>query len=206
MRPDHHIILTLLSAEKAAIERKDIWQKLEPSEQGTLKSIDMLSKHLNTLREKDYIENGLSNYIDNKAILTWKITAQGRYMLSKEKPAQTQTQIQSEKPAAYQVEPAPIDEEPLTLIESIEITDPVALVGESQTLEITDPSAYVQAVHESIQELVVKLMEESKRVKKELPSVDKKISILSAIVDFNLFDNGVIKEIDELITWLEETA
>jgi hypothetical protein len=201
MKKQFEIVLSVLAATADHLNRQEIWEALEPTEQGQLKKIDDVSKILTDLRGKHWVKNGQSDYINGKTLFTWFITDEGRHALKAEKMISKEPK-NSEPPSEYKVERV-VDDEPLELIE---ITDPVALVGESQTLEITDPVAYVQAVHESIQELVTKLMAENKQPKKELLRVDKKIAILSAIVDFNLFDDGVTKEIEELVNYLEESA
>jgi len=214
MKKQFEIVLSVLAATTGPLNRQEIWEALEPTEQGQLKKIDDVSKILTDLRGKHWVKNGQSDYINGKTLFTWFITDEGREALKAERMISKEPK-NSEPPAEYKVERAVdgrVVDDPLELIEVvdekdvIEITDPVALVGESQTLEITDPVAYVQAVHESIQELVTKLMAENKQPKKELLRVDKKIAILSAIVDFNLFDDGVTKEIEELVNYLEEAA
>jgi hypothetical protein len=181
MKKQFEIVLSVLAATTGPLNRQEIWEALEPTEQGQLKKIDDVSKILTDLRGKHWVKNGQSDYINGKTLFTWFITDEGREalkaerMISKEPVA---SRVNSEPMAEYKVErvvDGRVVDDPLELIEVVDAKD---------VIEITDPVAYVQSVHESIQELVVKLIAENEK-KAALLDIDvlQTIAVLNEIVD-----------------------
>ena len=85
MNKRHEVILSALSMCNYEITNIDLFSKLGADHQ-TLFNNDhnRMAVELSKLRDKRYIENGQTEYVDGRARLTWLITRSGKEALSTE--------------------------------------------------------------------------------------------------------------------------
>lgn len=80
--PIHTAILQILdmaSAHKLDMSSREIFNELEPAEQGFFKNgVSGLCMAIDYLSRKGFVEKGGSEIVDKKTVLTWRITKSGK--------------------------------------------------------------------------------------------------------------------------------
>lgn len=70
------IIISILTAQNdsTALTAREIYNEMEPAEQGQFKDgPDSVSKTLNFMRKSGLVENGISEIVNGRTVLTWKL-------------------------------------------------------------------------------------------------------------------------------------
>lgn len=134
LHPKYQAILTTLSTTNTPLTGREIYEHLEPAEQGLFSGVDDLNKTINYLRDKKkFVENGESNYTNGKATLTWKISDTGFNALS-EAYMQEGAPVETETVIDVELEPKEMIKQALTLIaqsvEAMETGKPIEFKGQ----------------------------------------------------------------------------
>lgn len=79
MNEKHKTILSILNDAKYPLMTSEIFEAMEPTEQGMFSGVDKLSKMLTDIKRKNHtIENGITEYIDGKSRLRWTLSDKGK--------------------------------------------------------------------------------------------------------------------------------
>lgn len=197
-------ILQILNASKEAISTRDIYDQMEPKEQGLFGGYESVSKTLCTLKKhRGIVENGISEIFNGRTVLTWLITQSGKKLLEQEYATET-TPPDATEAGIEMVEEA--DE--ILMNDSIDITEtPVEITAPDQHEEvmlIDDPLAFVASAQDAILSLVETLIKQESALK--ITHKQEKLAVLNHFrkfsepmnQDFHLVLTDIISDLERI--------
>lgn len=175
-------ILEILNAAEFAMTTNELYEAMEPSEQGLFDGASAVSKSLNTLKtHRKAVDNGVSEIIKGRSVLTWVITKTGKELLEIENNDPVKSDDNAANEALEQYFETS-DGSEFNNADNVDVDDGTGETWGNIDIEAS-PLQYYDAATDSIRAIIEKLLEkETKQL--QIENKTETLEVLNYVKDF----------------------
>lgn len=206
-------IIESILAKGDSLNSREIYDAMEPDEQGFFAGgVDAVGKFLYAMRDKGLIENGISDIVNGRTVLTWKL-----------KDAQISQKTEANETAADIQDVAPLaesDQQETTAAQELEqVCMELPVITETENTDLVDGEVEASTFHDMIEnfgagvnafiEGTKKLIAEFDEAKAKKPTViankAEKVTLLKFMQSFHgKLNEDVDRVLGDIISDLEK--